>query len=425
MNQLSETKLRLTLGVLMLVYMFNYLDRQIVAILAEPIAQDLGLNDTQIGVMTGLAFALFYTVLGLPIARYADRPRTNRVRVIALAVAVWSTMTAVSGLAQSFAQMLFARIGVGIGEAGGTPPAHSLIADQVPVERRASAMAFYQLGPPIGGLIGLAFGGMLADVVGWRMAFFVVGLPGLVLAAVVLVLLRDPREDRTRKVEGVRAEPHGASTREACREMFASRAMRRLLLVAAAGPFASYGIIIWATIFFQRSHGLSPGQTGLWFGLASGIGCILAVWLGGKMGDKALLRGKEHIMTLPAITKAASAPVVLIALLVSSWQLSMALFFVYFFLSWLHVSPFYAVVQGLVPSTSRAIASATILFMQNLIGLGLGPVALGFVSDLLKPQVGGESVRYVLFVASFALLFSGWMLWSSRKFIAEELGRYD
>lgn len=180
---------RVMLWMLLVVYVFNFLDRQIVNILAEPIRRDLDLSDTQIGLMTGLAFALFYTVLGLPIARHADRPSTNRGRLIAVALAIWSAMTALCGLAQNFLQLLLARVGVGIGEAGCTPAAHSLIADRVPAERRASAMAFYALGIPLGSLLGMMIGGYLADEIGWRKAFLFVGAPGVLLALLVVALM--------------------------------------------------------------------------------------------------------------------------------------------------------------------------------------------------------------------------------------------
>jgi len=422
MSERAETSLRLTLAVLLLVYVFNFLDRQIMAILAEPIARDLQLSDTQIGVMTGLAFAVFYTVLGLPIARYADRPRTNRVKVIAAALTVWSAMTAFSGLAQNFAQMLLARIGVGVGEAGGTPPAHSLIADKAPPERRASALALYQLGPPIGGLLGMVIGGLLADRYGWRTAFYVVGVPGLLLALAVVLLLRDPRFGRG----FVAAHPDTAavSTRQAFADLVASRAMRRLLWVAAIGPLAGYGILVFGAIFFQRVHGLSPGETGVTFGIVNGVAMGSGVWFGGVLGDKVRARDKRHIMTVPAIGFMASAPFMIAALLAPSATLANLLFFPAIALLYLHVGPYYSAVQGLVPRHARSIASATVLFLQNLLGLGLGPVVLGLLSDLLKPQYGDDSIRWALTYATGFALLAGAILWNARKYLREELDRY-
>jgi predicted MFS family arabinose efflux permease len=410
--------LGLTLGVLLVVYIFNFLDRQIVTILAEPIARDLGLSDTQIGVLTGLSFALLYSTLGLPIARLADRPRTDRVKLIAAAVAVWSVATALCGGARSFLQLATARVFVGIGEAGGTPPAHSLITDVAAPEKRARAFAIYQLGPPIGGLIGMVLGGALAGSVGWRTAFVVVGLPGVILALLVL-LLRDPRRGGRTSLDAVPL-PLG----EALRQILASKAMRLLLATAGFASFATYGVLIWTTIFFQRSHGLTPAETGLWFGLVNGIGSILGVWLGGQIGDRHRARGNEHLLTIPALAQLLSVPFLLAALVMPDWRLAMVLLFPAIVLNWLYVAPYYSAVQGLVPPATRAVASAAILFMQNLIGLGLGPVLLGFCSDLLKPTYGTESVRYVLFIAGLASLVSGAFLWRARKYLPGELDRY-
>ena len=439
MAERSDTSLRLMLGVLMLVYVFNFLDRQIMAILAEPIARELHLDDTEIGVMTGLVFALFYTVLGLPIARFADRPHTNRVKVIAAAVALWSVMTALCGVAQTFTQMLVARVGVGVGEAGGTPPAHSLIADRAPPERRASAMAAYQLGPPIGGLIGMVTGGLIAQAYGWRRAFLVVGLPGLLLSLAVLLLLRDPRfsaagAERRRVAAGITARTGEASvaggqsamtTMEALRHIFAGKAMRRLLLVAAIGPLSGYGLLIFGAVFFQRVHHLTVGQAGVTFGVVNGLAMASGVWLGGMLGDRMRRRDPRQIMTWPSLAFMASAPLTVAALFAPSALTANLLFFPAILLLYLYVGPYYSAVQGLVRPQARAVASATVLFLQNLLGLGLGPVVLGYISDSLKPTYGAESIRYAMAIATIFALIAAFILWSSRKYLAEELDRYE
>src|SRR5690348_4381169 len=243
-----------TLWILLIVYIFNFIDRQIVNILAEPIAKDLHLSDTQIGLMTGIAFALFYTVLGLPIARYADRPGTNRPRLIAAALAIWSGMTALCGLAQNFGQLLLARVGVGVGEAGCTPAAHSLISDLVPKERRASALGFYALGIPIGTVLGMIIGGLLVDALGWRHAFMIVGLPGVAMAVVVALVLKDPRamRDYTDHPAVPDQAPLSGNPFEVMKQLlqrlrlmlapiFGSKAMVLLLAAASFAAFLSYG----------------------------------------------------------------------------------------------------------------------------------------------------------------------------------------
>ena len=427
-----ELSLNATLGVLLTVYVFNFLDRQIITILAEPIARELHLSDTQIGLLAGLSFALLYSALGLPIARYADRPTTDRVRVIAIAVAVWSLMTAACGLSRSFTQLLLARVGVGIGEAGGTPPAHSLITDLAPPEKRARAFAVYQLGPPLGGLIGMVLGGLLADKLGWRAAFFVVGIPGLVLALVVAALLGDPR--RRLAAAPADADPaqldpgqldRGLSAPAAVRAILQSRAMRLLLGAAATVSFAAYSIIVWATIFFQRSYGLTAGQTGVWFGLCSGLASVGGVLLGGQIGDLHRKQGKQHLLTVAAVATMASTPMILIAVLAPGWKLSMALFFPAIMLIWFYVAPFYSAAQGLVPPSTRSVASAMILFTQSLIGLGLGPLVMGMASDLLKPSFGVDSLRIVLAFASLFAFAGGAMLWRARRYLPAELDRYE
>jgi len=425
MGAKSESGLGLTLFVLLMVYIFNFLDRQIVAILAEPIARDLSLSDTQIGLMAGLAFALFYTIMGLPIARYADRSTTNRVWLIGGAVAVWSAFTVISGLAQTYTQMLLARIGVGIGEAGGTPPAHSLIADKVPPEKRARAISIYQMGPAIGSLMGLVLGGLLADTFGWRVAFMVVGLPGLILAIIVVVALRDPRFEKGKPVMNVREDTiHAATFAQSLKFIWDSRAFRYFLVVLPLAGISSYGMIIWATIFFQRSHGLTAGETGLSFGVVFGVASALGIWLGGQFSDRWGALDKRHSQTASALGLFLSVPFIIAALLIEQTWLAIVLFFPGMVLKSLYIGSVPSAIQGLVPTSSRAVASATMLFLQNLIGLGVGPLILGYFSDILKPVYGDDSVRYVLMAAMSMSLMAGIALWVSRKYLPNELDRY-
>jgi len=371
--------------------------------------------------MTGFAFAIFYTGLGIPIARFADRPTTSRVKVIAVCLMVWSAMTAVCGAAQTFVQLFLARVGVGVGEAGGTPPAHSLIAEMASPEKRASALSLYQLGPPIGGLIAMVMGGYLADSIGWRWAFVVVGAPGILLSLVVLTMLRDPRTDGTRPEAAKVAQ---STLGQAFAHIWASRANRLILPSVAFAATANFGMLIWGPIFLQRSFGLSAHTTGLWFGLANGIGSGLGVWYGGQLGDRLIKRGKQHLMSGPAICLALCCPLLVAGLLVPDWRLAILLFFPAIGLLWLHVGPAYSAVQGLVPTTSRATASAAILLMQNLFGLGLGSPLIGQLSDHFKPQLGVDSVRWVLVVlVGVVTLAAAALQWRSRKYLPDELDR--
>ena len=414
---------RLTLWVLLVVYIFNFVDRQIVNILAEPIARDLKLSDTQIGLMTGLAFALFYTVLGIPIARFADRPTTSRPRLIAGALAIWSAMTALCGLAQNFWQLLIARIGVGVGEAGCTPPAHSLISDMVPPEKRASALAFYSLGIPIGTLLGMIIGGTLADRMGWREAFVIVGLPGVVLALVVWFVLKDPRRADTAAMLRAKSQPAAMPLGQAVREVMRSRAFILLLFAGSAAAFLSYGKTTWTTIFFQRTHEMTPGQVGLWFGIIGGVGGILGTWLGGYLADRFGARHRRHVLSAPAIGMALAVPLAIAAYQAPTWPLALALIFLPQVLNSLYYGPCYSAAQGLVPAKARAIAAAALLFFQNLIGLGLGPLFFGMLSDMLHPAYGADSVRYVLYGAAVLGLVPAFFFWRCSLHLDAELDR--
>ncbi len=414
---------RVTLWILLVVYILNFIDRQIVNILAEPIARDLALSDTQIGLMTGLAFALFYTVLGIPIARLADRTSTSRPKVIALALGTWSAMTALCGLAQNFAQLLLARIGVGVGEAGCTPPAHSLISDLVPPEKRASALAFYSLGIPIGTLMGMLIGGTLADNVGWREAFVIVGLPGVALALVVWFVLKDPRHADAAAVLRAQSQPAALPLGEALREVLGSRAFLLLLCAGSAASFLAYGKTTWTTIFFQRTHDLTPGQVGLWFGLIGGVGGILGTSLGGYLADRFGAINRRHVLSAPAIGMALAVPLALAAYHAPSWPLALMLLFVPTVCNSFYYGPTYSAAQGLVPFRARAIAAATLLFFQNLIGLGLGPLFFGMLSDWLQPTYGADSVRYVLYGAAVLGLVPAFFFWRCGLRLNAELDR--
>lgn len=416
------TSERMLLWTLLTVYIFNFLDRQIVTILAEPIKRDLGLSDTQLGLMTGLAFALFYALLGIPIARYADRPTSNRVGIISVSLVLWSAMTALCGMAQNFSQLLMARVGVGVGEAGCTPAAHSLISDMVPVERRASAIAFYGLGIPIGGLMGMILGGFLADTIGWRRAFLFVGAPGVLLAVFVWFALRDPR--RGSIAAALRAKAPAVaqlSTREALKEVFSSRAYVMLAIAGGLVAFLSYGKGVWAAIFFMRTHGLTPGQTGLWLGLVAGVAALLGTWAGGWIADRYGRTNRRHMLTAPAVGLAVAAPILFMAYNASDWRTALALLFVPTVLNALYYGPTYAIAQQLVRPQARAMATAIMVFAQNLIGLGLGPLFFGMMSDYFKPMAGEESVRWVLYGAAWLGLIPAFFFWRASLHLTKEL----
>jgi len=407
------------LWILLVVYIFNFLDRQIVNILAEPIKTSLRLSDTQLGLLAGPAFAVFYALLGIPIARHADKEGTNRVRLIAAALAIWSAMTAVCGLAQNFVQLLLARIGVGVGEAGCTPAAHSLITDSVPAEKRSSAIAFYGLGVPVGSLLGLILGGVVNDLYGWRIALMLVGAPGLLLALIVLVFMREPRHHRV--AETVKAAPVQLPASAALREIFASRAFVYILIAASVTAFLGYGKALWTISFFIRSHGLSTTEAGLSMAVVLGLAAAFGTWLGGKAADVFGRRDKRHILTLPAYGMALVAPLLFLGYVMEDWRIAMALLIVPSVINAAYYGPAYACVQGLVRPQARAVAASIMLFGQNLIGLGFGPFLFGVFSDALAPAYGEESVRYVLYGAAWLGLIPAFFFWRASLRLEREL----
>ncbi len=420
---LAITNPKIMLFALLLVYILNFLDRQIINILAEPIKGELGLSDTQLGLLAGPAFAVFYAVLGIPIARYADNAKTNRVWLISICLAVWSAMTAICGVAQNFVQLALARIGVGVGEAGCTPAAHSLIADSVPPEKRSSAIAFFGLGIPIGGLLGLIIGGVVNDQYGWRMALMLVGMPGILLAFVLPLLIRDPRRCADSAHFNTAESPVKAklSIKDAVREVFASKAYLYVFIAASFTAFLSYGKGLWTISFFIRSHGLSTTEAGLAMAVALGISGIIGTWLGGKMADVFGKRDKRHILTMPAFGMAIAAPILFAGYWAEDWRIAVALLILPTILNSAYYGPAYGCVQGLVRPEARAIAASLVVFGQNLIGLGMGPLLFGVLSDWLQPMAGDESVRWVLYGAAWLGLIPAFFFWRASLRLNAEL----
>ncbi|MEY4619294.1 MAG: hypothetical protein RIS65_466 [Pseudomonadota bacterium] len=420
---LAITNPKIMLFALLLVYILNFLDRQIVNILAEPIKGELGLSDTQLGLLAGPAFAVFYAVLGIPIARYADNAKTNRVWLISVCLAVWSAMTALCGVAQNFVQLALARIGVGVGEAGCTPAAHSLIADSVAPEKRSSAIAFFGLGIPIGGLLGLIIGGVVNDQYGWRIALMLVGTPGILLAFLLPLLIRDPRRCADSAHFNTADTPVKAklSIKDAVHEVFASKAYLYVFIAASFTAFLSYGKGLWTISFFIRSHGLSTTEAGLAMAVALGISGIIGTWLGGKMADVFGKHDKRHILTLPAIGMAIAAPILFAGYWAEDWRIAVALLILPTILNSAYYGPAYGCVQGLVRPEARAIAASLVVFGQNLIGLGMGPLLFGMLSDWLQPMAGGESVRWVLYGAAWLGLIPAFFFWRASLRLNAEL----
>jgi predicted MFS family arabinose efflux permease len=400
----------IVLLMLVLVYTFNFIDRQIVGILAVPIKADLGLTDTQLGLMGGLACALFYTLLGIPIAMLADR--SNRTTIMTVALVIWSAMTALCGFAQNFLQLFAARLGVGVGEAGGVAPAYSLIADYFPSEQRARALAVYSFGIPLGSALGIFFGGLIASLIDWRTAFIAVGVAGVLLAPAFKWLVPEPVRGRY-DATGASARP--ASLGEVFRVLVTKRSFWGLSLGASASSMMGYGLFFWLPSFFVRSHDLTLLQASLYYASILLVGGIAGIWLGGWAADKFGAK-RSNYARIPAVAFLFTVPFYIAAVTTSSLTLAFCLFLVPTALGLVWLGPILSAIQHVVPSGMRATASAVFLFVNNLIGIGLGSVALGALSDGLSSRFGDDSLRYAILAGTvFYLVAAGLFLLSARR----------
>ena len=380
------------LGLLLGVYIFNFIDRQILSILMESIKTDIQLSDTQLGFLGGIAFALFYTVAGIPIARWADRG--SRRKIISISVLIWSLFTAFTGSARNFGMILVARIGVGIGEAGCSPPAHSLISDFFPPERRGTALSIYALGIPIGASLGTLVGAWVGENFGWRTAFVVVGLPGVLLSLLVWMTLRDPVRGRSEAT--VPVETDGESLGEVLRFMAGLRSFWHLSFAGALHAFVGYGAAYFVPSFFARVHGMGLAERGTWLATI-GLVAVLGTYLGGWLGDRLAVRDVRWYLWVPGIATIAGIPIALGYYLTPDPYVALLLFGIPAGIAGpMYLGPTFALTQTLVMPHMRAMASAILLFILNLIGLGIGPWFVGYVSDALAPHYGAESLRWAL-----------------------------
>ena len=418
---ISDSVKRYTLGVLVVVYTFNFIDRQILSILIEPIKNDLGVSDFAMGLLSGTAFAIFYATLGMPLALIADR--WNRRNLIGLSLAVWSGMTALSGLALNFWHLAAARIGVGIGEAGCSPPAHSMLADLYPAKERATALGIYSLGIPFGVMFGLFAGGAIADAFGWRMAFFIVGIPGLVLSAIVFTTVKEPPRGHA---DGHVAAAGGVD-HPTILEVFRFLLRRRSFVHMAAGggltAFVGYGTVTWAPTFFLRSHGMTLTEAGFWLGLVLGLPGGLGIVLGGWLSDRFGARDTRWYLWLVAVALAVLVPIGAAAYLVQSWWMALLLLSIPVMLGNFYQGTTFAQTQSLAPVRMRAVAAAILLFILNFVGFVFGPPAVGMLSDLLTPTFGADALRYSLFAWGILNLWAAYHYWLAGRMLPADLGR--
>ncbi len=381
------------LGALFVVYVFNFLDRQLLSLFVVPIKEDLGVSDTQMGLLTGLSFALFYTIAGLPLARWADRH--SRTALITVGMVVWSGMTAATGLARSYTHLLLARVGVGVGEASFTPAAHSLITDLFPQERRGAALATFAAGASTGTIFGFIGGALIYEALGWRAAFAILGLAGIPMAVIFRLTVREPLR-RGAKAADEQAHSIGA----VLRNLASRRAFVFLAISASMHGFSSYGTSSWAAAFLMRVHDMTILEAGTILGLGSGVGATVGQIVGGRVVDRLARRDVRWYMIQPAITSVVSLPFVLAFLWSWDFTSALSLYIAAAAISASWTGPTYAMTQALAPPRMRAMASAIVVFLLNLVGMGLGPLIVGMLNDFLEPTFGREAVRYSLMFAA-------------------------
>jgi MFS family permease len=399
------------LVMLTLVYVFNFVDRQLLVILQESIKKELHLSDTQLGLLSGFTFAIFYVTLGIPIASVADK--RNRRNIVAMSLSLWSIMTALSGRARNFIQLLLARIGVGVGEAGGSPPAHAMISDYFPPEKRSTALSVYSTGIYIGILIGFLMGGYLNQHLGWRTAFLVLGIPGVIFSLLFLATVKEPRRGATDAQAALLNKPHGLV--EVIRFLFSTKTFVWLALATGLHVFCIYGLVNWAPSFLARLHGMKSSEIGVLLGLILGIGGAIGTYAGGWLTDYFGKKDKSWYLKIPAYAIIASIFFAAGALFLQNNFLSVFCLGFCVSLHSMYLGPSIAVVHSLVPASMRALASAILFLILNLIGLGFGPLVVGMISDWLATQLGVESLRWAMSIIILVSIASSALFFKSAK----------
>ncbi len=417
-TKISKPYLNYVLVMLTAVYVFNFVDRQLLVILQESIKKELRLSDTQLGLLSGFTFAIFYVTLGIPIARLADK--RNRRNIVAGSLGLWSIMTAFSGLAGNFIQLLLARIGVGVGEAGGSPPAHAMISDYFPPEKRATALSIYSTGIYIGVLIGFLMGGYLNQHLGWRTAFFVLGTPGLIFSLLFYITVKEPKKGATDAITATVGET--PSLRVVLRLLYSNKVFVFLAMATGLHVFCIYGLLNWAPSFLSRIHGMKTANIGASLGLIYGFGGAMGSWAGGFLTDHFGKKDKRYYLKIPAYA-------ILLSLLFTAGTIfpqntSFTLFCLggCAFLQSMYLGPSIAVAHSLVPASMRALTSAILFFVLNLVGLGFGPLIVGLISDLLRPALGIESLRWALSLLLFIGVASATLfLIAAKKMVVDRI----
>ncbi len=408
-----------TVGLLTFIYTANYVDRQIVAILLQSIKTDMGLSDTQLGLLSGLAFAIFYATLGIPIAYLADR--YSRKKIIITALTLFSVMTFACGLAQTYWQLLLTRIGVGVGEAGSSPPSHAIIADLYAPSERATPLAVFALGINIGLFIAFLSGGWVNHHYGWRAAFQIVAIPGLLLAIIAAFTLREPTRGMSDKSGNTARKAIAPPLLDVARHMWRTQSIRQITIATTLIVTVGYGAVAWIPTYLIRIHGMSSIDVGLTLALIIGIGGGLGTAIGGIVADRLGKRDVRWNIWIIIITSLTTMPFSIAAYLNASVFWSLVLITPPVCVGALYFGPHLAMLHTLVKPEMRALSSAITLFINNIIGLGLGPLSIGMLSDYLTPRYGAHALPYAMCLIALVTLWAAIHLWLTSHTLAKDI----
>lgn len=402
----------LVLAMLWFVYVLNFLDRQLMSILAKPIQDTLNVTDGQLGLIGGLYFAMFYCFIAIPVGWLADR--TNRVAVLSLACGIWSAATVACGLSRSYGEFAFSRMTVGFGEAGGVPPSYAIITDYFPPGRRGTALGIYNLGPPVGAALGIAFGGAIAAAFNWRYAFIVLGLVGLVAAAVLPLLVKEPRRGA---LDGVGAKPEKAAFWPTLRMFFSRPTLMLAALGSGATQFVTYGLGNFTTLFLMREKGMTLSEVAVWYALVVGVGMSAGIYVSGRVIDHFTRKSKLVYAMAPVISLSLAIPFYIGFVWAPTWPLALAFLIGPTFLNYFYLSSAVALVQEEVRPEQRVMSGALLLLVMNFIGLGLGPTYVGAASDFFRASHPHNSLQMALFtLVPIYVVAIGLFLWLARIF---------
>ncbi|TZG29407.1 spinster family MFS transporter [Sphingomonas montanisoli] len=403
---MSTKRAGFMLGLMTLIYVLNYIDRQIITILQEPIKHEFGLADWQLGVLTGAAISLFYTAASLPIARWIDRG-VNRVKLIASITALWSLLTALCGLSQSFIQFVIGRMGVGVAEAGFAPAAHSLLSDMFPERRRPMAMALLALGIPSGIMLGLSIGGTVAQWYNWRVALFIVGLPGLLVALIYYLVAREPERGASEHYPIATADgPEGLIA--AMKILVRRPAYVQVLLATGTSALVSTGMLAWTPSFLIRAHGLTLQEAGIGLGIVTGIAGLLGTSLGGWQATKFGAKGMYAMLPIPIVALGLTIPTFITTLFIADGTTALWVSIIPISMTYVWSAPSIALVQNLAPVRIRATASAIYMIIANVVGMAAGPMFTGILSDILTRRLGSEAegLRWAMTITAALMVWA-------------------